>query len=146
MDYKKTAKLVTFHITTRIVGKIGEDDDSFAMSAIDKIKDELDDYLNLQNLEGVVDDDECPYGFSGHENEIPQGPAVLLFPVGDFERPEIENMGDEEAVALARGIQRESDGYCMTPDEYAQMMNDQEINMGYYWIKFVTIGQEEDAP
>lgn len=64
---KKIAKLVEFHITTRVVvdtDKLseGEDAEDAAIEmAIDKIKSNVDSYICLDNWEQSEDDTECPY-------------------------------------------------------------------------------------
>lgn len=57
----KVAKLVSFTLKTRIVVADDTDEETIAERAIGKIKDNLEDYLNIENLEAIVDDDECPY-------------------------------------------------------------------------------------
>lgn len=57
----KVAKLVSFLLKTRIVVADDTDEETIATRAIGKIKDNLEDYLNIENLESIVDDEECPY-------------------------------------------------------------------------------------
>lgn len=64
---KKIAKLVEFHITTRVVvdtDKLSEGkdaEDAAIEMAIDKIKSNVDSYICLDNWEQSEDDTECPY-------------------------------------------------------------------------------------
>ena len=137
MYNNKVAKLVTFSLMTRIVVDEDTDEETIATRAIGKIKDNLEDYLNITNLDEITDDTECPYGTC--DGELPAGPAILLFDIDYFARPDIENMDNDEAFMLALKAERDIIGYCLTPLEYQQMLNDQEIETEHYWIKFVTI-------
>jgi len=64
----KVAKLVSFYPTTRVVVDIkdipaGKDADEAAIDiAIDKIKNNVDEYICAENCDLCEDDEECPYG------------------------------------------------------------------------------------
>lgn len=55
------AKIVKFSVITRIVVPDGLDEDNIAMFAMDKIAENPLDYLTIENLETIEDDEECPF-------------------------------------------------------------------------------------
>lgn len=64
----KVAKLVSFYPTTRVVVDIkdipaGKDADDVAIDiAIEKIRNNVDDYICADNFDLCEDDEDCPYG------------------------------------------------------------------------------------
>lgn len=62
------AKLVTITITRRVVVPDNAIEEQIIKQAIDKIR-ELDDYEIAENLDSIIEDDECPYDaeFDGDE-------------------------------------------------------------------------------
>lgn len=63
---KKKAKLVMFTLTTRVVVDANEmpecEEEEAIDKALEKIKANPEDYLVLENFDGIYDDEECPYG------------------------------------------------------------------------------------
>ena len=63
---KKKAKLVMFTLTTRVVVNENEmpecEEEDAIEKALEKIKAKPEDYLVIENFDGIYDDEECPYG------------------------------------------------------------------------------------
>lgn len=61
----KVAKLVSFNVTARVIVKKSDmpevEEEDAINAAIDKIKDNIEDYIHFENVEEVQNDIEVPY-------------------------------------------------------------------------------------
>jgi uncharacterized protein (UPF0212 family) len=65
----KKAKLVYISLATRIIVDENATDEEIMKQAIPKFIDKLNDDGILDNVEDIVDDEECPYGEFEGENK-----------------------------------------------------------------------------
>lgn len=66
---EKKAVLVQFVLTTRIIVDSSMSDEDVANKALEKIKKNSEDYLIIDNLEGIYNDVEVPYDPDLDENK-----------------------------------------------------------------------------
>ncbi len=129
---KKVAKLVTLAITTRVVAEEGEGEDFILEKALDVFRANPDEYLIPDNLEEIRDDVECPYGTYSDER-LPL--RVCLFDVDKIDHRNLFAMSDEEAFDAAYEV--------MTVEEFAEKVNNGEINTSLCWVHFIGVPEEE---
>lgn len=132
---RKTAKLVTLAITTRVIACEGEGEDFILEKALDKFRATPDEYLIPDNLEEIQDDVECPYGtYSGEKLPL----RACLFDVDHIGRSEVFAMSEAKALERAYVV--------MTVDEFAEKVNDEEISPKLCFVRFIGVPEEEEQP